>query len=163
MHRFLPAIASEFGVVIVEKEVSHRARMHGVSNYGLSRTVRVILDLLTVKFLISYSTRPLQIFGLLGVTMGLAGTIICAWLAYVRLTSLQGIGDRPLLLLGILLIFTGVQLVTLGLLAEMQVRTYHESQGKPTYVIKEIRQSDPTEAAPGSEADEARVTIKRRL
>jgi hypothetical protein len=148
--------------VIVEQEVGHRARLHGASNYGLSRTVRVVLDLLTVKFLISYSTRPLQIFGLLGVTMGLLGTIICAWLAYVRLTSLQGIGDRPLLLLGILLIFTGVQLVTLGLLAEMQVRTYHESQGKPTYVIREIRQSDPIGAVPGSEPDEARVTIKRR-
>ena len=160
MHRFLPAIASEFGVTIVEQVVNHRARQHGASNYGISRTIRVILDLLTVKFLISYSTRPLQIFGLWGVVMGLAGAIICAWLAYVRLSTPQAIGDRPLLLLGILLVFTGVQLVTLGLLAEMQARTYHESQDKPTYVIREIRQSDPRQVTGD---DEARVSSIKRF
>jgi glycosyltransferase involved in cell wall biosynthesis len=141
MHRFLPAIASEIGVTIVETVVNHRARRHGTSNYGISRTVRVILDLLTVKFLISYSTRPLHIFGLLGFIMGLVGTIVCGWLAYQRLFGYESIGGRPLLLLGILLIFTGVQLVTLGLLAEMQARTYHESQGKPIYVIREVRET----------------------
>ncbi len=141
MHRFLPAIASEMGVVIEEHVVNHRARVHGTSKYGISRTIRVVLDLLTVKFLISYSTRPLQIFGLLGLTMGLLGAIICGWLAYVRLFGYQSIGDRPLLLFGILLVFTGVQLVTLGLLAEMLARTYHESQGKPTYLIREIRET----------------------
>ena len=141
MHRFLPAIASEFGVRIVEHEVNHRPRMHGVSNYGISRTIRVILDLLTVKFLISYSTRPLQIFGLWGVAMGLVGAGICVYLAWVRLFGYQAIGDRPLLLLGILLVFTGVQLVTLGLLAEMQARTYHESQDKPTYVVRDITET----------------------
>ncbi|MGH8309674.1 MAG: glycosyltransferase family 2 protein, partial [Steroidobacteraceae bacterium] len=138
MHRFLPAIASEMGVRISERAVNHRRREHGTSKYGISRTVRVILDLMTVKFLISYSTRPLQIFGLLGIVMGLAGTLVCGWLAYQRLFGFQSIADRPLLLLGILLIFTGVQLVTLGLLAEMQARTYHESQGKPTYVLREV-------------------------
>ena len=139
MHRFLPAIASEMGVTIAEKVVHHRARMHGKSNYGISRTIRVILDLLTVKFLISYSTRPLHIFGLLGFMMGTLGTIVCGWLAWQRLFGYESIGNRPMLLFGILLVFTGVQLVTLGLLAEMQARTYHESQNKPVYVIREVR------------------------
>ena len=143
MHRFLPAIASEMGVTIEEKIVNHRKRRHGASNYGISRTLRVLLDLLTVKFLISYSTRPLHIFGLLGFIMGLAGTLVCGWLAWVRLFGYESIGNRPLLLFGILLVFTGVQLVTLGLLAEMQARTYHESQNKPVYVIREIRESVP--------------------
>ena len=142
MHRFLPAIASEFGVRIVEQPVNHRPRTHGRSNYGISRTIRVVLDLLTVKFLISYSTRPLQIFGLLGVTMGLLGAIICAYLAYVRLFGYQS-ADRPILQLGILLVFTGVQLLTMGLLAEMLARTYHESQNKPVYVIREILDTEP--------------------
>ena len=146
MHRFLPAIASEMGVTIEEKIVNHRERRHGASNYGISRTIRVILDLLTVKFLISYSTRPLHIFGLLGFIMGLLGIAVCGWLAYLRLFGYESIGNRPLLLFGILLIFTGVQLVTLGLLAEMQARTYHESQNKPIYVIREVRQ---TAAVPG--------------
>jgi glycosyltransferase involved in cell wall biosynthesis len=141
MHRFLPAIASEIGVTIEETVVNHRARRHGASNYGISRTLRVILDLLTVKFLISYSTRPLHIFGLLGFVMGLLGTGVCGWLAWLRLFGYESIGGRPLLLLGILLIFTGVQLVTLGLLAEMQARTYHESQNKPIYVIREVRET----------------------
>jgi glycosyltransferase involved in cell wall biosynthesis len=144
MHRFLPAIASEFGVEIVEKVVNHRARVHGTSKYGISRTVRVVLDLLTVKFLISYSTRPVQIFGLLGLAMGSLGVAVLGWLAYVKYFQHEGIADRPLLLFGILLVSTGVQLVTLGLLAEMQARTYHESQDKPIYSIREIRESgDP--------------------
>ena len=138
MHRFLPAIASEFGVRIVEQEVTHHPRRYGRSNYGISRTLRVVLDLLTVKFLISYRTQPVQIFGLLGLVMGLFGAVVLSWLAYVKYFQHQGIGDRPLLLFGILLIFTGVQLVTLGLLAEMQARTYHESQDKPVYVIRNV-------------------------
>ncbi len=141
MHRFLPAIASELGVRIEEHVVHHRRRVHGRSNYGISRTIRVILDLLTVKFLISYSTRPVQIFGLLGVSMGLLGTLVCSYVAYMKYFA-EWTGDRTwLLLLGILLVFTGVQLVTLGLLAEMQARTYHESQDKPIYVIREILES----------------------
>ena len=142
MHRFLPAIASEMGVTIDEKVVNHRARSHGRSKYGISRTIRVILDLLTVKFLISYSTRPLHIFGLLGMAMGSLGVAVCAWLAWVKYFHHEGIDNRPLLLFGILLIFTGVQLVTLGLLAEMQARTYHESQDKPIYVIRDVLESE---------------------
>jgi glycosyltransferase involved in cell wall biosynthesis len=138
MHRFLPAIASEMGVKISERAVNHRPRTRGRSKYGISRTLRVILDLLTVKFMLSYSKSPLQIFGQLGLGMGLLGAIISGYLAYLRLFGNQSIADRPLLLLGILLIFTGLQLVTLGLLAELQIRTYHESQDKPTYVIREL-------------------------
>ena len=141
MHRFLPAIASEFGVRINEVVVNHRPRTAGTSKYGLSRTVRVILDLLTVKFLLSYSTRPLQIFGLIGLAAGSLGGLIVGWLAYVRLIERQGIADRPLLLLGVLLVFIGVQLVTFGLLAELMARTYYESQNKPVYAIREIRQT----------------------
>src|SRR5205814_6328059 len=113
MHRFLPAIASEQGVAIAEVVVNHRPRRHGSSNYGISRTVRVVLDLLTVKFLLSYSTRPLQIFGLVGGAMGLVGLGISAWLAALRLAGAISLtdprgGHLPLLLLGILLIFTGL-------------------------------------------------------
>jgi glycosyltransferase involved in cell wall biosynthesis len=140
MHRFLPAIASEQTSSIGEMVVNHRARKYGQSKYGIGRTVRVVLDLLTVKFLLSYSTRPLQIFGLIGIVMGLLGALISGWLAFQRLRGAESLSNRPLLLLGILLIFTGVQLVTLGLLAELQARTYHESQKKLTYVIREIRE-----------------------
>ncbi|HHZ83939.1 MAG TPA: glycosyltransferase [Acidobacteria bacterium] len=138
MHRFIPVLASELGVRIHETVVNHRPRIWGQSKYGLSRSVRVILDLITVKFLVSYSTRPLQIFGLLGLLMGGLGVSVTSWLAYLKFFGDQDIGDRPLLLFGILLIFTGVQLGSLGLLAELQARTYHESQDKPTYAIREI-------------------------
>ncbi|HEY7475429.1 MAG TPA: glycosyltransferase family 2 protein [Vicinamibacterales bacterium] len=142
LHRFLPALASEMGVRIAEQPVNHRARVHGRSKYGISRTIRVLLDLITVKFLLSYSTRPLQMFGLLGAGMFLTGSVICAYLAYVKLfgeaAAAARVGDRPSLLLGILLVFTGVQLFTSGLLAELLARTYHESQDKPVYVIGEL-------------------------
>jgi len=152
MHRFIPAIASEQGVQIAEVVVNHRARLYGTSKYGISRTIRVVLDLLTVKFLLSYSTRPVQIFGLIGLSMLAPGGVILTYLAMVKVFDGQSIGNRPLLMLGILLVFTGVQLVTLGLLAELQARTYHESQNKPTYVIREIReasaQPEPAGALP---------------
>jgi glycosyltransferase involved in cell wall biosynthesis len=144
MHRFLPAIASEQTSDIVEMPVNHRPRKYGRSKYGIGRTTRVMLDLLTVKFLLSYSTRPLQFFGLIGGCIGLLGAAISGWLAYERLIGAQSLSNRPLLLLGILLIVTGVQLVTIGLVAEIQARTYHESQSKPTYVIREVLQT-PTE------------------
>ena len=141
MHRFIPAIASQIGVKIAEMVVNHRPRRAGSTKYGLGRTVRVILDLATVKFLLSYSTRPLQIFGLLGLITGGVGALITAYLAYIRLFTTQGIGDRPLLLLGVMLVFIGVQLLTFGLLAEVMARTYYESQDKPTYVIREVRET----------------------
>jgi glycosyltransferase involved in cell wall biosynthesis len=140
MHRFLPAIASEMGVTITERAVNHRRRLHGTSKYGISRTIRVVLDLVTVKFLISYSTRPLQIFGLLGLGMGALGSLLCVWLAYVKYMRHEGIADRPLLLAAVVLLVMGVNFLMSGLIAEMQARTYHESQDKPTYVIREIRE-----------------------
>lgn len=152
MHRFIPAIASQFGVKIAEVVVNHRPRRAGSTKYGLGRTIRVILDLATVKFLLSYSTRPLQIFGLIGLLTGGVGALITAYLAYIRLFTTQGIADRPLLLLGVMLIFIGVQLLTFGLLAEVLARTYYESQDKPTYVIREIRETDAPQRAPAEKA-----------
>ena len=113
--------------------VNHRAREHGVSKYGISRTIRVVLDLLTVKFLISYRTRPLQIFGLWGLVLGGIGAVILAWLGYIRLTTPQAIGDRPLLLLGILLISRASSWSASACSRRCMARTYHESQDKPTY------------------------------
>jgi glycosyltransferase involved in cell wall biosynthesis len=138
MHRFIPAVASWIGVSVAEVRVNHRTREHGRSKYGISRTVRVILDLITVKFLLSYSTRPIQIFGLLGLISGGVGALILGYLAFIRLIMQEAIGGRPLILLGVLLFFIGVQFVTMGLLGEIQARTYHESQNKPIYVVKEI-------------------------
>jgi len=148
MHRFLPALASEMGVRIAEQVVNHRARQFGTTKYGISRTVRVMLDLITVKFLLSYSTRPLQMFGLIGMVMGGLGAAVLTYLAYIKYFEAQGIGNRPLLMFGILLVFTGVQLLTVGLLAELQARTYHESQGKPIYVVRQILQSKDRDDEP---------------
>jgi glycosyltransferase involved in cell wall biosynthesis len=144
LHRFLPALASEMGVRIAEQPVNHRPRVHGRSKYGISRTVRVVLDLVTVKYLLSYSTRPLQVFGLIGGVMGVTGASILGYLGFMRLTQqYYPLNDRmPLVMFAILLGFMGVQLVTVGLLAEMQVRTYHESQGKPVYVVRRRLESD---------------------
>ena len=145
MHRFLPAIAAEQGVDIVEHVVNHRARVHGASKYGLSRTLRVVLDLMTVKFMGSYSTRPLQMFGPLGLAMGAIGLAICAYLVYVKFGLQQGIGDRPLLLLGAMLVMMSFMVLLNGLQAEMLSRTYHESQNKAIYAIREIRESRESE------------------
>jgi glycosyltransferase involved in cell wall biosynthesis len=142
MHRFLPAIAAEFGVAIGEKVVNHRAREHGKSNYGITRTFRVILDLMTVKFLSSYKTRPLQMFGSIGLTMGTLGLLMCAWVIYQRFFGFQS-ANRPLFIVGAFLVLGGLQMITSGLQAEMISRTYHESQDKPTYVIREIREARP--------------------
>jgi len=146
MHRFLPAIASEQTSSIGEMVVNHRARKYGTSKNGIGRTVRVILDLLTVKFLLTYSTRPLQIFGLVGGVMGLAGSAIIGVLAVQRFREVISLNQHmPWVLLGILLIFTAFQLITLGLLAELQVRTYHESQNKAIYVIRDVLQTPAAE------------------
>jgi glycosyltransferase involved in cell wall biosynthesis len=142
MHRFLPAIAAEQGVDIVEHVVNHRKRIHGKSKYGISRTIRVVLDLMTVKFLSSYSTRPLQMFGGVGFGMGLFGAVICAYMVYLKIVYNPGIANRPLLLLGVLLILGGINLVMTGLLGEMLSRTYHESQNKPIYVIREVLEAE---------------------
>lgn len=142
MHRFIPAIASGMGISICEVKVNHRARKYGKSKYGISRTIRVILDLITVKFLLSYATRPIQIFGLLGFCSGIIGFVIAIYLTIQRQFFGIPLANRPLLLLAILLIFIGLQFVTLGLIAELQARTYHEAQNKPIYVIREILEKE---------------------
>lgn len=138
MHRFIPAIAYERGAQVVELKVNHRPRLHGTSKYGISRILRVVLDLLTVKFLSSYSTRPAHVFGPIGVISGLTGFFIALYLSVQKLLYNLEIGNRPLLLLAILLIFIGIQFVTMGLLGEMLARTYHESQDRPVYVVGEV-------------------------
>ncbi len=138
MHRFIPAIASWVGARIAEVKVNHRARTAGVSKYGISRTFRVILDLITVKFLMNYSSRPLQFFGAIGLVSTSLGILIGLYLSIQKLFFDIGLGDRPALLLAVLLVFIGLQFITSGLLAEMITRTYHESQDKPTYTIRNV-------------------------
>ena len=142
LHRFIPAIASQMGVSIAEVKVNHRPRRFGKSKYSIFRFPRVILDLLTVKFLLSYSTRPLQVFGFFGLISGVVGGVIGLVMSYQRLVLKQPIAGRPLLLLAILLIVIGIQFITLGLLAEIMVRAYHESSDKSTYFIQEIIETD---------------------
>jgi len=148
MHRFIPAVASWMGVRLEEIEVNHRPRTRGKSKYGIGRTLRVLLDLFTVKFLLSYGTRPAHLFGLMGLGFGGGGFAILAYLAYIRLFLDTAIGGRPLLLLGALLFLTGLMLVSLGLIGELLVRIYHESQGKPTYVVQERWPSREREKEP---------------
>ena len=138
MHRFIPAIAYERGARITEMKVHHRPRRWGQSKYGILRTFRVLFDLLTVKFLLSYATRPLHIFGLAGLASLGLGFFIGIYLTLEKIVHNVAIGGRPLLLLSILLIVIGFQFITMGLLGEMLARTYHESQDKPIYSVKEI-------------------------
>jgi glycosyltransferase involved in cell wall biosynthesis len=137
MHRLVPAIAAEQGARIVEIEVNFRARRAGRSKYGPGRIIRTVLDLMTVRFLSGYSTRPIQVFGLIGVLMGAIGALWTAILIFEKVVLGRSLGNLPALLLAILLVVVGVQFVSLGLIGEMLARTYHESQGKPIYVIKE--------------------------
>lgn len=138
MHRFIPALASSRGAKIAEVKVNHHLRMHGNSKYGISRTIRVFLDLITIKFLLSFLTRPLQIFGLGGLIFLAVGFLICVYLSVIKLAFNQSLSNRPILLLGILLLVLGVQFIGFGLVAEMQTRTYYEVQNKPIYVIKDL-------------------------
>jgi glycosyltransferase involved in cell wall biosynthesis len=138
MHRFIPALASIDGAVIREVPVSHRARVAGESKYGLSRTFKVILDLLTVLFLKRFITRPLHVFGRFGMAFLSVGGLLLAYLLVDKLILGHNIGSRPLLTLGVLLFITGIQLISTGLIAEIQARTYFESQGKPIYKVFEV-------------------------
>jgi glycosyltransferase involved in cell wall biosynthesis len=138
MHRFIPAIASGMGISFTEIKVNHRPRKYGTSKYGISRTIRVVLDLITVKFLLSYATRPIQVFGLLGFASGSVGFLIALVMTIQRQFFGVPLADRPLLFLAILLIFVGIQFISLGLIAELQARTYHESQQKPVYYVREV-------------------------
>ncbi len=138
MHRFIPAIASGVGAEISEIKANHRPRRFGTSKYGISRTLRVILDLMTVKFLLSYGTRPIQVFGMLGMISGSIGFILALFLSIQKLFFGVSLANRPLLLLAVLLIFIGMQFISMGLLGELQARTYHEAQDKPIYVVRKV-------------------------
>ena len=137
MHRFVPAIAAEQGARIAEVEIGFRPRRSGISKYGLWRIVRTLLDLTTVKFLSVYSTAPIQVFGLIGIILGGLGSLWTFILVVEKIVLGRELGNRPALLLAVLLVVVGVQFVSIGLLGEMLARTYHESQGKPIYIIKE--------------------------
>jgi glycosyltransferase involved in cell wall biosynthesis len=149
MHRFIPALASWAGASVDEVVVTHHARRFGTSKYGISRTIRVILDLFTVKFLLHYSMGPIQLFGKLGGLFGVPGLLMLVIMAIGNLSYqifgtefAAGLVKRPFWIMSaFMLIFFGVQFVSIGLLAEMQIRTYHESQDKPIYVIKETVES----------------------
>jgi glycosyltransferase involved in cell wall biosynthesis len=148
MHRFIPAVASWMGVTLAEEPVHHRPRTRGTSKYGIGRTLRVLLDLFTVKFLLSYGTRPAHLFGRWGLASGSVGVGILLYLAYIKFFQDAAIAGRPLLLFGALFFLTGLILLSVGLLAELLVRIYHESQGKPIYVVKERPRAEEREREP---------------
>ncbi|MFO5493270.1 MAG: glycosyltransferase [Cuspidothrix sp.] len=138
LHRFLPALAYIEGARITEMPVRHHARQFGQSKYGISRTFRVLMDLLTILFMKKFLTRPMHVFGLLGLISMVAGGSIGIYLTVIKLAFHEDIGNRPLLILAVLLLVTGVQLFCFGLLAELLMRTYHESQGRPIYRVREV-------------------------
>lgn len=138
LHRFIPALASQVGGTVTEVPVNHYARKYGRSKYGISRTIRVMLDLITVWFLGTYATRPIHVFGTIGLASVAMGLLTGLYLTFLKIFFDQDIGGRPLLLLAVLLVVIGVQLITMGLLGEMVIRTYYESQAKPIYYVREI-------------------------
>src|ERR1700681_1831501 len=161
LHRFIPALASSTGAKITEVPITNLDRKSGKSNYGIGRTIRVFLDLLIVKFLLDYSTRPLQFFGLLGVAGAGSGVLIATFLAFMKFYYGQTIMTEhgPLMLLAVALFISGVQLISMGLLGEIIARTYYESQNKSIYSLREVKShrkemSDPAEPARPSGSSE---------
>ncbi len=138
LHRFLPALAFIEGARIAELPVRHHSRRFGKSKYGLGRTFRVLMDLLTIYFMKKFLTRPMHVFGLLGLTSLSIGTLMGLYLTFVKVILNQNIGDRPLLILAVLLVLAGVNLFSFGLLGELLMRTYHESQKRPIYRVREV-------------------------
>ncbi len=146
MHRYIPAIASKFGIRSIELPVNHRHRRFGTSKYGIGRTFRVVLDLISIKYLLSFSHRPLQVFGGFGFVMIMAGFLSGAWLSYIKFIQNEGIGGRPLLFFTLLMFFLGFQMITLGLLAEMLAKIYHEGLNKGVYSVRNtLGLGNPTE------------------
>jgi hypothetical protein len=148
LHRFIPALAGRMGVNVAEIPVNDRPRTYGRSKYGLSRTIRVTLDLFTVTYLLSFSARPMQLFGLMGMILGGTGGLVGLYLTVAKiihgiLGGIEGfrayqIGDSPWLTLAVLLIILGAQFIVLGLLGEIITRTYYEAQGTPIYAVREV-------------------------
>jgi uncharacterized membrane protein len=137
LHRFLPALASPIGARVTEIPVNDRPRIHGKSKSGIGRTFKVILDLIAVTFYLSYFNRPLYVFGAAGVGVGIVGGLIGFYLLILKIFQGKPVTSSPLLSLSVLLIMIGVQLISTGLVADMVMRTYHESQSKPTYFVRE--------------------------
>jgi len=148
LHRFIPALASWAGASVVEVPISNIARKNGSSNYGISRTIRVLLDLLSVKFLLDYSTKPLQFFGLLGLSCLAGGAGIASWVFIRKAVLDEGILNNhgPLIILSMALVMGGIQFIATGLIGEMLARTYYESQNKPVYTVREFRSRRETMA-----------------
>jgi glycosyltransferase involved in cell wall biosynthesis len=158
LHRFIPAMASWSGAAVTEVPVRHHARPFGKSKYGISRTVRVLLDLVTIKFLGSYSTKPIYVFGLAGfVLWGLA--LLCgADVLWEKFANGIYAHNQPVLLLAVFLATLGVQFIMLGLLAELATRTYHESQNKHTYVVRQVVGGRASPAPASAEREGRRPT-----
>jgi glycosyltransferase involved in cell wall biosynthesis len=148
MHRFLPALAYEAGARITEIPVAHHPRASGHSSYGLGRTFKVLLDLLTVKFLSVWSTKPSYVFGGSGAILCLLGTAFVTWTAYEKIVNGIYVYRQPSLIVGVFLFTIGFNLILLGLLAELIVRTHHESQARPVYLVRERRNFEETTPAP---------------
>ncbi|MHB1294781.1 MAG: glycosyltransferase family 2 protein [Anaerolineae bacterium] len=137
LHRFVPALASFMGISIKEVPVRHHARQFGRSKYGISRTTRVILDLVTVNFMLNYAAKPMQVFGRWGLISAALGVLMGLYLTYLKLFQGVALSQRPLLFLAVLLTIVGIQFITMGLLGELVVRTYYETQHKPIYYVRE--------------------------
>jgi hypothetical protein len=144
LHRFIPALAFIEGARITEIPVRHHARQFGRSKYGLGRTFRVLMDLFTIYFMKRFLTRPMHVFGLFGLSAMVLGVVLGAYLTFLKLGLGETIGDRPLLILSVVLFITGVQLFSFGLLAELLMRTYHESQNRPIYRVREVVEAKKT-------------------
>jgi glycosyltransferase involved in cell wall biosynthesis len=142
LHRFIPAIASWQGVAVTEIPVNHAPRVYGKSKYGINRTIRVLLDLMTVRFLLSYGTRPMQVFGAIGLVSGFFGGLVLLYLGIERIILQHPIGDRPLVLLAILMVLIGVQFLAMGLLGELVIRVYYEGNQRPIYVVRDELNKD---------------------
>lgn len=137
LHRFIPVLVQLYGARMAEMDVRHNPRKYGVSKYGIGRTFKVLSDLLFMVFFQKYGQKPMHLFGTLGFLAFFLGIAINLYLLIVKLTG-QEIGGRPLLMLGVILTFTGIQLITTGFIAEFIMRTYYESQNKKPYIVREI-------------------------
>jgi len=145
MHRFIPVYANRFGAKIIEVPVHHHPRKFGKTKYGLERTVKVLLDLFTVKFLISYSSKPIYLFGGAGIVMAGISSVLLLFLFIRRVWFLVSVTQSPLFLISVITGLMGFQSIMLGLIAELLIRTYHESQGKPIYNVRKVISNQPPE------------------
>jgi hypothetical protein len=148
MHRFIPAYASSVGARILEMPVTHHPRKFGKTKYGLNRTIKVVLDLFTVKFLLSYSNKPIYLFGGTGILLILASLATLLFLALRKIIYTTSMFDSPLFQMSTMFIILGFQSILMGFIAELLVRTYHESQQKPTYIVHKVINSRVQQSNP---------------